>query len=72
MASKKGKQFSTSRAFSATSQVKTKRCSHCLKVSFLDEISAKIVLAKRSYKEKGERRVYPCPFGKGWHLTSKA
>lgn len=54
---------------SATSR--TKSCKPCKKVSFKDEIAAKIALAGRSRKDKGEVRCYKCPEGHGWHLTSK-
>lgn len=49
----------------------SRTCTACSKVIFWKEIDAKIALMKRAFKEKGEKRVYRCPAGKGWHLTSK-
>jgi hypothetical protein len=47
-------------------------CKRARKVSFLDELDAKIALAQRKRQEKGERRYYKCNFGDHYHLTSQA
>ena len=43
-------------------------CNKTGKVIFPTELDAKIVLARRVWKDKGEVRYYPC--GKHFHLTS--
>jgi hypothetical protein len=53
---------------------KLKKCKPCGKVSFRDEIAAKIVLGRlmsRPLRERKEQRAYPCPFGQYWHLTGQ-
>lgn len=45
------------------------RCNRTGKVIFKTELDAKIALAKRVWKDKGEQRAYPC--GTHWHLTSQ-
>lgn len=47
----------------------TKPRTHYGKVIFEDEIAAKIALARRVWKDKGEIRHYPC--FDHWHLTSE-
>ena len=49
-----------------------RRCPKTGKVTFHDELSAKIALARRVWKDKGEQRYYPCTVGKEthYHLTS--
>lgn len=47
-------------------------CKRARKVSFRNELDAKIALAQRQRQEKGERRYYPCNFGPHFHLTSQA
>ena len=51
-----------------------RRCSKTGKVIFRDEIDAKIALAARVWKDKGEVRYYPCKVGKSthYHLTSRS
>lgn len=46
-------------------------CKSCGKVIFRDELAAKIALAGRLNRDRGEVRCYRCPQGRGWHLTSK-
>lgn len=41
------------------------------KVAFRDELAAKIALARRVWKDKGERRTYKCKFCNHYHLTSQ-
>lgn len=43
-------------------------CNRSSKVIFHTELDAKIALADRIAKDKGEKRYYPC--GKHFHLTS--
>lgn len=43
-------------------------CNRCGKVCFNTELDAKIALADRIKKDKGEIRHYRC--GRYWHLTS--
>lgn len=38
---------------------------------FRDELDAKIVLAKVSWKDREEKRTYRCGMCGGWHLTSQ-
>lgn len=47
-----------------------KRCNRSNKVIFGDELEAKIALASRVWKDKGEVRAYACVMGH-WHLTSQ-
>jgi hypothetical protein len=47
------------------------KCRRTGKVIFREEIEAKIALSRRVWKDKGERRYYPCKFGKHYHLTSE-
>lgn len=47
-------------------------CRRARKVSFIDELAAKIALAERVRKDKGEIRYYACNFGNHYHLTSEA
>ncbi|WNO27828.1 hypothetical protein SEA_HUWBERT_77 [Microbacterium phage Huwbert] len=46
-------------------------CRRARKVSFVDEIAAKLALAERIRKDKGEVRQYKCNFGNHYHLTSE-
>lgn len=49
------------------------RCRACNKTSFGSESRAEEVMG-RIGPEPGRRipiRVYPCPYGNGWHLTSQ-
>ena len=48
----------------------TKRC-RAQKVIFKDELAAKIALAQRVWKDKGEVRYYRCEIGNHWHLSSQ-
>lgn len=50
---------------------KPHRCNRAGKVIFPTEIDAKIALATRVWKDKGEKRYYRCPNGH-YHLTSQA
>lgn len=50
--------------------MKHQRCGSRRKVVFPTELDAKIALARRVWKDKGEVDYYPCPNGH-WHLTSK-
>lgn len=45
------------------------RCNRTGKVIFATKLDAKIALATRVWKDKGEVRYYPC-YGH-WHLTSQ-
>ena len=47
------------------------RCNRTGKVVFKDEIAAKLALAVRKRKDKGELRTYQCPHQNHWHLTSQ-
>jgi len=49
---------------------KLRRCNRAGKVVFETELDAKIALASRVWKDKGEKRYYPCPNGH-FHLTSQ-
>ncbi len=46
-------------------------CPRARKVIFPNELEAKIALAQRQRQDKGEKRYYPCNFGKHYHLTSQ-
>lgn len=50
-------------------------CAKARKVSFSDELAAKIALAERLHKDKGEIRYYKCKHHtrgpKHYHLTSE-
>lgn len=54
---------------------KLKWCPHCRKGSYVDRVKAELALER--CKMDGERRdrepvrVYRCPFGWGWHMTSQ-
>lgn len=48
---------------------KRRTCNKSGKVLLETELDAKIVLAGRSARDKGEVRYYQC--GKHWHLTSQ-
>ena len=48
----------------------TDYCKRARKVSFPTELDAKIALASRVWKDKGEQRFYRCRFGRHFHLTS--
>lgn len=45
-------------------------CNRARKITFKTELEAKIALAERVWKDKGEIRAYRCKFRKHWHLTS--
>lgn len=49
------------------------RCRRTGKLKFLRKIDAEIALTQidRSDGTHKEQRVYKCPFGKHWHLTSQ-
>ena len=47
-----------------------RRCAATGLVIFKSELEAKIVLASRVWRDKGERRVFLCPAGRHFHLTS--
>ena len=47
------------------------KCRRTGKVRFRTLLDAKIVLAKRSARDKGEVRAYRCQFCHGFHLTSQ-
>lgn len=53
--------------------MRTFRCAKARKVGFHTELDAKIALAQRIAKDKGEQRHYPCYAGgkKHFHLTSQ-
>lgn len=46
-------------------------CSASGKVIFKDELAAKLALARRVWKDKGEVRHYYCSHCKSYHLTSQ-
>ena len=46
-------------------------CNRTNKVVFPTELEAKIALATRVWKDKGEKRHYLCPSGRHYHLTSQ-
>lgn len=48
-----------------------KYCPETHKVAFRDELDAKMALARRIRNDKGEVRVYQCPFCHKFHLTSQ-
>ncbi len=48
----------------------TKKC-RGQKTIFHTELDAKIALAGRVWKDKGEIRYYRCEIGNHWHLTSQ-
>lgn len=48
-----------------------KLCKRMRKVIFHTELDAKIALAPRIRKDKGEIRYYKCEFGDHYHLTSQ-
>lgn len=50
------------------------RCRQTGKVKFLRKIDAEIALTQidRSDGTHQEQRVYKCPFGRHWHLTSQS
>lgn len=50
--------------------MKTNYCKRARKVSFPTDLDAKIALASRVWKDKGEVRYYKCPYGRHYHLTS--
>lgn len=52
-----------------TGNGRSRRCNREGKVIFEDELNAKIALARRVWKDKGEQRVYRC--GNHYHLTSQ-
>lgn len=43
----------------------------CRKVRYRTQLDAKIVLARLTWKDRDERRAYPCQRCRGWHLTSQ-
>ena len=51
-------------------KVRTRKC-RGQKVIFHTELDAKIALAGRMAKDKGEIRYYQCELQKHWHLTSR-
>lgn len=51
--------------------MRTGRCNRTHKVQFYSELDAKIALAGRRFRDKGEKRAYRCGFCRGWHLTSQ-
>lgn len=46
-------------------------CKRARKVSFKNELEAKMALAQRIRQDKGEQRYYKCNFGEHYHLTSQ-
>jgi hypothetical protein len=48
----------------------SRRCNRAGKVIFERELDAKLALAQRVWKDKGEVDYYPCENGH-WHLTSQ-
>lgn len=46
-------------------------CNRARKVVFHTELDAKIALAERLRKDKGEIRYYQCPHSNHFHLTSE-
>lgn len=53
------------------SRARLKRCSQTGLVILFTELEAKIVLAQRMYRDKGEVRYFPCTAGNHFHLTSE-
>ena len=53
-----------------STKTRTKKC-RGQKVIFKTELDAKIALASRVWKDKGEIRYYRCEIGNHWHLTSQ-
>lgn len=51
-------------------KTRAKRC-RAQKVIFHTELDAKIALADRMAKDKGEIRYYPCEIANHWHLSSQ-
>lgn len=51
-------------------KTRTRKC-RGQKVIFHTELDAKIALAGRLAKDKGEVRYYKCDIGNHWHLTSQ-
>jgi len=47
------------------------RCNKTGKIIFSTELDAKIALARRVWKDKGEQRYYRCPVSSHFHLTSE-
>lgn len=45
-----------------------RRCNKTGLIIFPDELEAKIVLARRVWKDKGEKRTFPC--GNHFHLSA--
>ncbi len=41
------------------------------KIRYKDELGAKIALASRAARDKGEKRYYTCNLCNGYHLTSQ-
>lgn len=41
------------------------------KKRFRDELSARIALSRMVWRDSGEKRIYECPFCKGFHMTSQ-
>jgi len=50
-------------------RIRKDRCKRTGKVSFVNELEAKMALAIRQANDKGEIRTYRC--GNHWHLTSQ-
>lgn len=50
--------------------LKSRRCWRGNKVIFATELDAKLALAQRVWRDKGEVDFYPCPNGH-YHLTSQ-
>lgn len=46
-------------------------CRRARKVAFTSELDAKMALADRSARDKGEIRYYKCKFCPHYHLTSE-
>jgi len=49
----------------------SRQCKKTNKVKYRDELDAKIALARLVWRDKGQTRVYFCPYCKNWHLTHK-
>jgi hypothetical protein len=52
-------------------RTKLTRCSQTGLVILFTELEAKIVLAQRMYRDKGETRYFPCTAGNHFHLTAE-
>lgn len=50
-------------------KARLRRCNRTGKIIFRTELEAKIVLASRQYRDKGEKRIYSCHGH--YHLTSR-